>query len=62
MGDSQLSHSSKGLHEDPRVREKEGKGPGVCDTSSVLGRVFGTGEAAAVAVEREKHKRLGCGL
>lgn len=44
------------IHESGR---RKGKAPGVWDTSSVLERVFGTGEAAAVAVEREKHKRLG---
>lgn len=47
------------IHESGRGK---GKAPGVCDTSSVLERVFGTGEAAAVAVGREEHKRLSCGL
>lgn len=45
-----------------KIREsgrRKGKAPGVCDTSSALERVFGTGEAVAVAVGREKHKRLG---
>lgn len=40
------------IHESGR---RKGKAPGVCDTSSALERVFGTG----VAVGREKHKRLG---
>lgn len=44
------------IHESGR---RKGKAPGVCDASSALERVFGTGEAAAVAVGREKHKRLG---
>lgn len=47
------------IHESGR---RKGKAPGVCDTSSVLERVFATGEAAAVAVEGGKYKRLGCGL
>lgn len=58
VDDAHLSHSSRGLHEDQSGGRK-GKAPGVCDTSSALKRVFGTGEAAAVAVGRERHKRLG---
>lgn len=58
MDDSQLSHSSRGLHED----QGEGRERPLEFVILIYLRVFGTGEAAAVAVEIEKHKRLGCGL
>lgn len=58
MDDAHWRHSSRGLCKDQlggRERHLE-----FVISSFVLRRVFGTGEAAAVAVGREKHKRLGC--
>lgn len=49
----------EGFKEVSESGRRKGKAPGVCDASSVLKRVFGTGGAAAGAVGRERHTGLG---